>query len=93
MHKIPKDFNELIFSSRQLTEKWNSITPLARNEFICQIISTKKEETRKNRIKRTCEELLSGKKRPCCWIGCTHRKDKPMSTSQRFILNKNKKST
>lgn len=52
---------------------WDDLTPLARNEFICWVISAKKEETREHRIKRLCEELLEGKRRPCCWIGCSHR--------------------
>ncbi|MCI5108413.1 MAG: YdeI/OmpD-associated family protein [Candidatus Pacebacteria bacterium] len=52
---------------------WEDITPLARNEFICWVTSSKKEATRKRRVKRTCEELLEGKRRPCCWSGCVHR--------------------
>lgn len=74
LHKIPMDLKELIESSKELKYAWKDITPLARNEFICWIDSAKKTETREQRIKRTCEELLSGKRRPCCWPGCLHRK-------------------
>ncbi|MGD9202195.1 MAG: YdeI/OmpD-associated family protein [Chitinispirillia bacterium] len=52
---------------------WEDITPLARNEWICWVESTKKFETRKKRIKRVVEELKEGKRRPCCWPGCSHR--------------------
>jgi hypothetical protein len=37
-------------------------------------------------VTRAMEDLKKGKRRPCCWIGCIHRKDKPMSPSQKFII-------
>jgi hypothetical protein len=49
------------------------LTPLARNEWICWTIMTKKPETRANHIDRTITELLEGVRRPCCWAGCIHR--------------------
>ncbi len=73
VHKIPKDLEKVIFSNKSALVRWNSITPLARNEWICWSISNKKEETRINHIKRTVIELLEGKRRPCCWAGCIHR--------------------
>jgi len=54
-------------------ERWEDLTPLARNEWICWIISNKKSDTRIKHIKRTVTELLQGKRRPCCWAGCSHR--------------------
>ena len=48
-------------------------TPLARNEFICWVESAERDQTRQLRITRTKEELLEGKRRPCCWPGCDHR--------------------
>ena len=33
----------------------------------------KKTETRIKRIHWGKEELLNGKRRPCCWAGCKHR--------------------
>ncbi len=47
--------------------------PFARNEFICWIEDAKQHVTRERRIRRTGEELEKGKRRPCCWPGCTHR--------------------
>lgn len=52
---------------------WEDITPLARNEWICWIESAKKIETRNHRINRMFENMLAGKRRPCCWEGCSHR--------------------
>ena len=73
-HTIPKDLKEVLDTNPKTKELWNSLTPIARNEFICWITSAKKDETRTHRIKRLCEELLEGKRRPCCWAGCPHRK-------------------
>lgn len=72
-HKIPKDLKEAIFSNKKSLKTWQDITPLARNEWICWNISPKKKETRMNHIKRTCDDLAKGKRRPCCWPGCPHR--------------------
>jgi uncharacterized protein YdeI (YjbR/CyaY-like superfamily) len=73
VHEVPQDLREVLSSSSSILEAWNNLTPLARNEWICWIISVKKPETRKNHIERTREELLKGKRRPCCWAGCPHR--------------------
>lgn len=70
---------------------WEDITPLARNEWICWTISVKGKETRAAHVKRAVEELKEGKRRPCCWMGCVHRTDKPVNASQKYILNKQAK--
>jgi hypothetical protein len=64
------------------------LTPLARNEWICWIISVKLSATREEHIKRTVSELMEGMRRPCCWPGCIHRTDKPISPSVQGVLNK-----
>ena len=64
------------------------LTPLARNEWICWTIFVKNEETREAHIKRMVGELKEGKRRPCCWLGCIHRKDKKISPSVAAILKK-----
>ncbi len=73
MHILPPDFKKELTTSLGAFKTWNNITPLARNEWICWIISAKKIETRKRRIERAVEELKEGKRRPCCWAGCMHR--------------------
>jgi hypothetical protein len=59
--------------SRSVLHLWQDITPLARNEFICWVEDAKQAKTRARRIRRTCEELEDGQRRPCCWPGCKHR--------------------
>lgn len=77
VHNLPDDLHDaLADSSLVVQEAWEDITPLARNEFICWVISPKKPETRTRRIKRTIEELAAGERRPCCWPGCPHRSKK-----------------
>ena len=88
VHKLPSDLKKVLASSSSALAAWENITPLARNEFICWVENAKQIETRKRRITRTMEELLEGKRRPCCWVGCVHRTDKPMSPSQKWVLSK-----
>ncbi|MDQ3158929.1 MAG: YdeI/OmpD-associated family protein [bacterium] len=74
VHKMPPDLKKKLSSTKESIEIWEDITPLARNEFICWVVSAKKLETRERRVERTFEELvLEGKRRPCCWAGCPHR--------------------
>lgn len=87
-HRLPNDLKKALLSSKKVLRLWEDITPLARNEFICWVENAKAVETRERRIKRTCEELLEGKRRPCCWVGCIHRSDKVMSASQKWVLGK-----
>lgn len=75
VHELPEDVRKALSAHEKLVEIWNSLTPLARNEWICWTISVKKDETRTHHIQRLCSELLEGKRRPCCWPGCPHRND------------------
>jgi len=88
VHTLPQDLRMALSADKKVLELWEDITPLARNEFICWVENAKSIETRQRRIKRTTEELLEGKRRPCCWIGCIHRTDKEMSTSQKWVLGR-----
>ncbi len=73
-HRLPPDLQKNLSSFPKAKEQWKSLTALAKNEFICWIISAKKQETRNHRIERTITELMEGKRCPCCWPGCKHRK-------------------
>lgn len=73
VHDLPDDMREALASSPELAKTWNSLTPLARNEWICWTTIVKQENTRKEHIGRLRAELLEGKRRPCCWPGCPHR--------------------
>jgi hypothetical protein len=74
LHEIPLDMREAINTGLMLSEKWDALTPLAKNEWICWVITCKKPETRAQHIIRMKQELLDGKRRPCCWPGCPHRR-------------------
>ena len=73
VHKMPADLRGALVSDESALERWEDLTPLARNEWICWTITVKNPGTRNNHIERTVTELLEGKRRPCCWIGCMHR--------------------
>lgn len=73
-HSVPPDLTKALTADPTIVTAWNDLTPLARNEWICWVTIVKKEETRKQHIERACEELLQGKRRPCCWPGCPHRR-------------------
>lgn len=87
-HTLPKDLREALTSDANALVLWEGLTPLARNEWICWTTFIKKEATRKDHVKRVVSELKEGMRRPCCWIGCIHRKDKAISPSVQGILNK-----
>jgi len=91
VHKLPADLKQALVSAPKALKAWEDITPLARNEWICWTISVKRDETRREHVKRAVSELKEGKRRPCCWIGCIHRKDKLVSPSVQSILSKRSK--
>lgn len=93
VHKMPADLRGALVADRKVLALWGDITPLARNEFICWVENAKQIETRKRRIQRSCEELLEGKRRPCCWIGCVHRPDKAISPSIQWVLSRQSKKS
>lgn len=75
LHSVPEDMEIALNSKQKLVEIWNKLTPIQRNEWICWVTSVKKSETRVAHILRLTEELTVGKRIPCCWPGCPHRKE------------------
>lgn len=73
VHDLPGDLETALLRDEAALAAWRTLTPLARNEWICWITSPKKPETRHKRIAWGCENLRDGKRRPCCWPGCPHR--------------------
>ncbi len=73
VHKLPVDLRKALFLTPKALGVWEDITPLARNEWICWVTSGKKEETRGIRIEKALSKLKDGMRRPCCWVGCSHR--------------------
>jgi len=88
VHTLPPDLRKALRCDKAALVEWLDITPLARNEWICWVESVKTPEIRQQHVERAVADLKSGKRRPCCWMGCIHRKDKPLSPSQKFILSK-----
>ena len=73
VHGLPTDLEHALHPVPGTLAAWEDITPLARNEWICWAASAKKPETRNKRINWGRENLEDGKRRPCCWPGCSHR--------------------
>jgi hypothetical protein len=88
VHTLPEDLRKALAGDIKALSLWETLTPLARNEWICWTTLVKKEETRKDHVKRVVSELKDGMRRPCCWLGCIHRKDKPLSRSVKYVLSK-----
>lgn len=73
VHQMPTDLKKALASTPAALAVWQDITPLARNEWICWVISGKRAETRDIRIGKALSKLKGGMRRPCCWTGCTHQ--------------------
>ena len=86
VHTAGADLEAAIRAAPEVLALWEKLTPLGRNEFICWVDDAKQAKTRERRIGRTREELLEGKGRPCCWVGCIHRTDKAPSPWQQAVL-------
>ncbi len=77
-HTLPPDLKAQLASDQTVKALWEKLTPLARNEWICWVTIVKKKETRAEHIQRLREDLRKGKRRPCCWPGCPHRRANAM---------------
>jgi hypothetical protein len=91
VHDAPEDLRSALAADAEALAAWEALTPLARNEWICWTISVKKPDTRREHVERVRTELKEGVRRPCCWYGCIHRTDKPMSPSVQYVLSKRSK--
>ena len=56
-HTVPDDLKDALISDSKALTVWEGLTPLARNEWICWVTLVKKEETRKEHIKRLTTKL------------------------------------
>jgi hypothetical protein len=86
VHQMSDDVAAALRAGADLLARWEGLTPLGRNEFLCWIEDAKQLATRARRIERMGEELRAGKRRPCCWAGCTHRTDKAPGKWQQAVL-------
>ena len=90
VHELPADLRKGLSADKTALALWESLTPLARNEWICWTVTVKQQKTRDDHVKRVVSELKDGMRRPCCWIGCVHRTDKAISPSVRWALDRQK---
>lgn len=74
VHRLPEDMKKILIWNDEILNKWNSLTPIQRNEWICWVTIVKKSETRSSHMQRMLSELKEGKRQPCCWPGCPHRR-------------------
>ena len=89
LHEVPEDMKKSLKSDANVIAHWNNLTPIQRNEWICWITIVKKSQTRAAHIQRMLEELLVGKRTPCCWPGCPHRKPSAQKWFKKKIDLKN----
>ena len=70
---IPDDFQAALAGAPDISEVWQSITPMARWEWVRWINATKNLQTRERRVEVGISKLRSGKRRPCCFdlASCT----------------------
>jgi hypothetical protein len=88
VHKTPPDLRTALNAEATTHAAWNDLTPLARNEWVCWVTSAKQEATRSKRIQRAVEDLRAGKRRPCCWPGCPHRRPSARKWFERPAVKK-----
>lgn len=64
---VPPDLRKALNAAPKSKAVWNDLTPIARRDWIAWLNSVKQAETRKKRVERACDMLVSGKRRPCCF--------------------------
>ncbi len=64
---VPKDLKDTLTSHPAIYDFWQSITTMARWEWIRWIRATKNPDTRRHRIEVSLSKMKAGEKRPCCF--------------------------
>ena len=64
---IPADFKKMLDKSPAALAAWRDTTTIARLDWVHWITSAKQSKTRAQRISSTCDMLLAGKRRVCCF--------------------------
>lgn len=62
MYEIPNDMKTALKTNADVLERWNKLTPIQRNEWICWTTIVKKAETRAEHIQHITEDIKEGKK-------------------------------
>lgn len=74
VHDLPDDMRLALSGDADALAAWEDITQLARNEWICWVTIVKTAATRLRHVEQMLDMLRQGKRRPCCWPGCPHRR-------------------
>lgn len=64
---LPKDLQKALGTSTRARSAWQSLTPLARRDFISWIAEPARAETHARRVKVAISKLEKGQRRPCCY--------------------------
>ena len=64
---LPADLEAALSASPEARSSWDSITTLARVDWIHWIESAKQAKTRQKRVASACDQLAAGKRRVCCF--------------------------
>ncbi|KAB1949233.1 YdeI/OmpD-associated family protein [Brevibacterium linens] len=81
---VPADLRSALDAAGDLDDVWDSLTPMARWEWVRWIKATKNADTRARRVDVAISKLESGKRRPCCFdlSSCT---DPELSKSGKLL--------
>jgi uncharacterized protein YdeI (YjbR/CyaY-like superfamily) len=83
LEKIPKELKDALHANSIAWSIWTKLTGIAHRDFIRWIESAKQLKTREHRIARTCQMLIEGKRRPCCYSVVPMNLYKALSENER----------
>lgn len=71
--EVPGDLGAALEAADDVEHQWDSITPMARWEWVRWVGATKNDSTRAKRVDVSIDKLRKGSKRPCCFdlASCT----------------------
>ena len=65
--RVPADLRKALAGAPEAKQQWDSLTPVARRDWIQWLDSAKQAATRERRIASTTDMLVCGKRRVCCF--------------------------
>ncbi len=65
--RVPPDLRRALAAAPRARALWLGLTARARRDWIQWIGAARRSETRARRIRNTCEMLIAGKRRVCCF--------------------------
>ena len=64
---VPDDLGSALDDAPDLDELWETITPMARWEWVRWVGATRSADTRAKRVEVSISKMRDGKRRPCCF--------------------------